>query len=431
MKFIARTTLLFFFSCATVFSQHKTISRAEAQADIDTLIRVVYETHPDMYAAISREAFEEEVEKVKSALPDSLTILEFYKQAGLLLPLLQDGHTSMQLPSELRKNGELPVFPYPLIPLADSTFRIPGSPKTILSINGVPSNAVMETILRYNSGESVAFRMKRNEDYLPALIALLYPAEQYTIAYSLNGEKFTETREPEPWKNVQSKPTEPGFDYRYEFLEDKNCMYLDFREFNNTEKFAALLASLFGEIQKRGVAHLIVDLRRNGGGNSELGDELLQYISPVPFRQYGDVTVRYSDPVRSAYPDWGLQPENAIVHYSDNELIPLRPNPYRFAGHGKVYLLTRKETFSATADLAWAVQFFGAGKIVGEETGGWIVCFKDSITRRLAHSGLSYDVSWKKFYGYGAANEHTHGVLPDYPVAEEEALTYTLERLIL
>lgn len=232
------------------------------------------------------------------------------------------------------------------------------------------------------------------------------------------------------WKDYKEISEESGFNYRYAAIQDKNCMYLDFREFSDRKKFSALLDSMFTEMADQGITNLIIDLRNNAGGNSDVGDELLQYLSPVPFQQYGPMTIRYSDHLRRSYPKWEFSEENGIYHKPAGELIPLRPNPHRFAGKGPVFLLTGKQTFSSATDFAWAAQYFGAAKTVGEETGGWLVCFGDTISFRMPHSGILYGTSWKKFYGYGATDAHTHGVLPDYPVAEEDALEHTLQNLI-
>ncbi|MEJ8606698.1 hypothetical protein JSO56_07155 [Riemerella anatipestifer] len=49
--------------------------------------------------------------------------------------------------------------------------------------------------------------------------------------------------------------------------------------------------SAFAEIKNRNIKNLIIDIRKNGGGNSMVGDILLQYIAKTNFRQYFDNTL--------------------------------------------------------------------------------------------------------------------------------------------
>lgn len=52
-------------------------SKAQILADIDTLVRNIYEVHPDMYYTYPQSDFEKELAKIKQ-LPDSLTAWQFY-----------------------------------------------------------------------------------------------------------------------------------------------------------------------------------------------------------------------------------------------------------------------------------------------------------------------------------------------------------------
>jgi C-terminal processing protease CtpA/Prc len=188
---------------------------------------------------------------------------------------------------------------------------------------------------------------------------------------------------------------------------------------------------MFTELKNKEINNLIIDLRGNGGGNSGLGDELFQYISPVPFRQFGKTIIRYSEPLRRKFPSWDLPPRDTIQIYSGTDTIALRDNPLRFAGEGKkVYVLTSPITFSSATDFTWAFQYFDMGTILGEETGGYIVCFGDVASFQLPHSRMNLGVSWKEFYGYGATEADRRPVQPDIAVPAEEALDYVLENLI-
>ena len=48
-----------------------------------------------------------------------------------------------------------------------------------------------------------------------------------------------------------------------------------------------------------------MDIRKNGGGNSSLGDELMQYISANDFRMFDSCLIKISDELnKKKYFDW-------------------------------------------------------------------------------------------------------------------------------
>ena len=50
--------------------------------------------------------------------------------------------------------------------------------------------------------------------------------------------------------------------------------------------------SMFTFLREKGIKNLIIDLRNNGGGDSQVGDVLFRYISHQPFKQMGKTLVR-------------------------------------------------------------------------------------------------------------------------------------------
>lgn len=81
-------------------------------------------------------------------------------------------------------------------------------------------------------------------------------------------------------------------------------------------------------------------------------------------------------------------------------------------------------------NFAQAFKHYKTGKIIGEETGGWIVSYGDKITMSLPISKLPLSISTKKFYTVGATDNDKHGVKPDIQINKEEALDYALKNKI-
>lgn len=92
--------------------------------------------------------------------------------------------------------------------------------------------------------------------------------------------------------------------------------------------------------------------------------------------------------------------------------------------------MTSGQTFSSAADLANAFKFYKAGKIIGSETGGFIISAGEVVERQLLNSKLFLNASSTIDYNIGATGNERYGVIPDIRVQPEEALNYTLEKLI-
>ncbi|RAK57634.1 S41 family peptidase [Phenylobacterium deserti] len=98
---------------------------------------------------------------------------------------------------------------------------------------------------------------------------------------------------------------------------------------------------------------LIVDLRRNGGGEPEAVAYLVSFFVP------GDKPVHVNDLI------W----RNPGTETFRTEAFWTEKTPVRFTGK-PVYLLTSKQTFSGGEEFAYDLQAMKLAKLVGETTGG-------------------------------------------------------------
>jgi len=427
--------ILLFFVVNIIAAQEK-FSRERLIADVDTLYAAIEEIHPGMFAVYPRDKFEKDITEVKSNLKDSMTVIDFFQLVTPLVVRLGDGHTRISFPTQVLKDRDALVFPFSVkINKKDYSVTVDTdfsenktnliSGTQLLSINDKNVKDLVNDFLRFESGEKLNFRLGGVQYSFAYYLNMIYGDKDFAIEYIDNTNIVRkETIKPIPYSVRFAKPANNNnqANVHYTLAMDSliNTAIIDFKSFSDFSRFEKFLDSAFTQIKKENIGNLIIDLRRNGGGNSALGDELFQYISPVPFMQYGNVTVKTSDRLKRKMS--GYDGANGLATYKNDSLIPLRKNDLRYKG--KTYLLTSDYTFSSATDFAWAFQYFKMGTIVGEETGGLIVCFGDVIGQKLPNTGLVFGVSWKKFYGYGATDEHTHGVKPDYEVPAEQAMDF-------
>jgi C-terminal processing protease CtpA/Prc len=197
--------------------------------------------------------------------------------------------------------------------------------------------------------------------------------------------------------------------------------------------FEDFLEQVFQGLHDQPPRALVVDLRRNGGGDSRLGDELLQYVAHEPWRQSSrkewKMSDRYRDflksylrawirwlPVQYLHPTgWRMwSAEDGEIVVIDEDLEQPRDEPLRF--DGPVAFLVGPGTFSAAKSLAAAVKDYQLALLVGEETGGQLNGFGEAYPFRLPRTQLAGQVASARFVRPNGDASTRGGVQPDVVV---------------
>lgn len=424
-------------------SAQEKFSREQLWADADTLYSSVSRIHLDLFLRYPQERFDPEFEQAKQELQDSMTAGDFYRIMSPVMNRLRDGH--MQLDVHSVDAGRSDIF-FPLtvdIDPEDYSMWIrsdysdppagiaPGA--RILTVNGRTSAEIVTDFLPYFPAE-LDQRKIRYMSYFQdfqRLFYLLYGEDRFRVEYEENGSvktvelpavEITGSRLREMKTEWYGKP-----DYTIAFDEEKDLAILEFNRFSNPEKFETFIREAFREIREKQVGHLIIDIRQNGGGNSSLGDELFQYISPVPFVQFEKGTLRVTSQIKPYLPEEASKIPDGELYTYYNTPMPLRENEDRFTG--KVYLLTSGASYSSAGSFPWAFRKFGMGTIIGEESGTPGVTFGNPVTLTLPFTKIKYTPTTTKYYLWDYEGNEDRGVVPDYEVPVPEALNFAI-RLI-
>ncbi len=411
------------------------LTREQAAFDIDALVYTLNQVHPDIFSVCGQEPFFRAVNKAKASLPDSVSPVGLYLRVAPLVSMIGDGHTSLVFPFNTVFTRDTKRFPVSVNILSNGTMNcrmsvdsiIPRDAR-ILSINGVSAAEMIDSMLPLVSGEKRHFRLAMVSYTFPALLQTMYPADSYTVEYLPRGNKkpvrhtFPSMTFDEILSRMPKENTVQNHEI-YSFSVDsvKNVAIMDFRSFQDVGRMKHFADSMFSVLREKHIGNLIIDLRENGGGNSAVGDVLLRYLSPVPFVQMEKALVKVT-PATARLMGADIPAGGFTFEESDPSeyIIPLTPQEGHY--HGNVYLLTSNKTFSSAGSFAWAFKETGAGKTVGEETGGMNVSFGDILYFRLPVSKLSCSVSYKRFWQFHADENNIHGTLPDIPVPAADAL---------
>lgn len=425
-------------------------SKQQLNEDLDSLLISIEEIHPDMYANISKEDFQLKVNNAKNQLHDSLSRMDFFILISPLLTCLGDGHTSLAFPREDFDGIKANLFPFPVnVDWKDSSVFINADradPKTgipvgakIFTINNKPVKQILSEMYNLISGERVFFKNSNVEWDFTRYLYLLYHDSSFLVQFEFENNVLEKTVSGIPVS--QRYPTFPqvtdtltsvkNYPINIRILPDSSIAIITIYYFPRTEPWEPSLDSIFRVIKENKIKDLIIDIRNNGGGNSLRGDEFFQYISKVPYKQFGESIVKIS-PKQIAYYKKTYK-QNVTkpigITFESDPLVSLQKTKYKFK-KGKIYLLISNDTYSSAASFSWAFQYFKMGTVIGEETGGMAVCFGNIVEQTLPNTKLKYQVSHCKFYQYGATDNDTHGTLPDYEVSSPKASEYTINLIM-
>ena len=427
-----------------------TISREAAIADVDSLVAAIEEVEVDPYALLDKDVFYKAVaDTKKSFTADSVTPAQMYLALSRLTGMFRQGHLGVSISYNIIGDSGV-VFPF-----GSMLKVIPGSHKVILtldtvvdgvrvkkgeeivSINGRKTPEIVESYLKHAPMEKDAFGWSYLSGDMDFLMWCENPdVKSFDVVLSDGGKTRKHTFNGVAVNKLISPPKEKFVPYDYKLLND-SVMLFSFNTCYWDSEFAYFLRKMNKEARDKGVKHLIIDVRSNGGGNSRAGDEVCRYLTDQKFNGFGGSKVKISNSVLKSYgkraADMGLnnyKVDSVYVNMDQDELEMELPYDAKYRFPGKSYLLIGPGTFSSASNFAWEYWKFVPGTVIGEETGGVNICVGDVIGKNLPNSKFRMFIPWKIFYHYGAKDgDPIQGTIPDIQVPAEEALTRTL-RLI-
>jgi C-terminal processing protease CtpA/Prc len=232
----------------------------------------------------------------------------------------------------------------------------------------------------------------------------------------------------------QRKPRKPN--YSFYKTSHGDIGVIDFRRMSNNGRFRKFTDSVFTVMENDNMSALIIDVRKNGGGNSQLVDVLFSHFNTKPYTQAERMDLKVSGQSRKAFRKrhfkWYVYPlypvtlfykqSRQLLFGRKGRIVTLtnEPETHRISKpffKGPVYLLTSPNTFSSANILADVFKCYEMGIIIGEETGGLTIAFGDLIFYTLENTGLHGNCSFKQFF-HPCAKPDNHGVIPDIEVIQ-------------
>jgi hypothetical protein len=385
----------------------KAFTKEQLQEDFQQMRRSMEDMHPAMYDYISKEDFDALFERRFNKLNNSMGLEDAFCVFASLMAQMGCMHSNVWMPSGYWSNLSGKLFPIKMRFVGENAYAYSSYSETdslpagskILSINGKPIKEILRDLKTVISADARSDQYKkfRLGFRFPLIYSLFYGhSDSFVVVYLKPGEDIERESVIQPvptnriWENMRE-----ARDLDLDIRKDMNTAIMtipDFDFYNDHDKFFGFVDGSFAEIKKKGIQNLIIDLRRNNGGDPFCAVRLFAHIAhePVPYfsKPYG----RYA---RLAEP------------------VPLRENRFK----GKLYVLIDGGGASTTGHLLGLLKYHKIGTLVGEESGATYICHDAHNSFLLKHTRFQVSVARGTFASAVQGLPQDRGILPDIPVS--------------
>lgn len=193
-------------------------------------------------------------------------------------------------------------------------------------------------------------------------------ASLFSLAGLQWGQKMN--RQVNTWSPADPRPRSQN--YRFEYLEEEQAIYFQFNRVQNQDgqSIQEFTERLSDFVNYNPVARFIVDIRSNGGGNNQLIEPLIAFISGHP----------------------------------------------KVDRKGVLYTLIGRRTYSAAGAFAMAMEFRTKTLFVGEKSGFSPNHLGDAVKIALPNSRILVSIS-SRYWQDGGPYDDRDGITPDLEVA--------------
>ena len=390
-----------YFRYPVVFSQEK------LQEDFIQARSLLEEIHPALYDYTEKEVLDSIFDHGYRKINGTMDFRGFYTLLAEILAPIGCGHTSLWIPSDFWNPAPDRFFPLKLTILGSgavvageygNTDTIPPGSE-IKSVNGKSIQEIFRELESAVSADgfnrsNIIRRIERDFSKKYAL-HFGFP-DQFRITYRAPGQDFCTEALLDPASiELIDQDTWKGSELSFREVDGASTGILTINTFgyyDRVDMFQAFMDSVFRVVREREIGNLILDLRRNGGGDPFCSSYLFSFLEqkPVPYfaepyRKYA----RLADPI-----------PRAEDHFTGN-LITL------IDGHG----------FSTTGHFCALLKYHGIGQFVGEELGATFTCTGNAQYIDLENTRIILGTARVSRYSAAVQDmDPMRGVMPDFPV---------------
>ncbi len=352
--------------------------------DLDFLLSSIRARHPNPYTKVSSAELDRLREELSNDIP-SLTDIQAYLRMKSIAASIGDAHTTLFLRSAYSDLG-VRRFPIRFTLYDDGLFvsvtteSFPAHlGRRVVTVNGRTPPELIDGIRPWVSFDNEQFLKQRLNDILVSP-QLLHAAglgadpeaadivledglgRRESLRVSGGDESFVHAVNHPSVGYLSPTYLDPRFEYWFRYYPEQKLLFFKYNRCRERAdlSFADFAADLFRTLDSEAVDHLVVDLRDNTGGNSELWRPFLNGLN-----------ARYAA-LRTGNPSFGF------------------------------YGLISRLTFSSGIFAAQEIKRFPGALLIGEGTGGNPEHFGNAVSFRLPNLTNAFlSVSTKFFRPFG------------------------------
>lgn len=433
-------------SCLAISAQSqqdasRQLEPAQLQADWDTLYAQLQNNHPALYAQWPKKDADAVFRKLRKELDRPLKQSAFELLVSKFVAGFQDGHTFLDVGFESeafvaygKQGGKLFPLGVSIIEgkiycsnVSFSTAAIPLGAE-IISINNRSAHEIVQTLTSLQSADDRRSGYVTTQRLFGFSLWHTYNwGNQCKVSFQNKGKKQTVDVEGISTEDYIKLTFGKDSIYQLRMFPEYQLAVLQINSYNSLKAARAFIDSSFQVIKDQGIKHVALDLRKNGGGNSTIGDIVLGYITKNPYTDISSKTW-LDGPLMKAVPsdnwryktmeqvrkDWQLVgPNRYFKSLSPNQPDSLK-HPELFTT-AKFYLLTSGRTYSSAHMTALSVKCGKLGTIIGQPTGERLDLTGEIIEFKLPNTKITIVVP-TALYTSACGNGKQVGVQPDYNI---------------
>ena len=345
--------------------------------------------HKNPFTKLSKEEFQKQTAALIADI-DHLPNAQVFARLAQIMASIGDAHTCLNF-----WDG----YNYPLqFYIFDKDVYIVNTEKgmedllyqKVTAVNGIPAAEVLSLLSTIISHENESWLQNALAKYLASpvyLVGLGIVSDEESATFTIESDGATKEITV-PVRYSYQTPVDfcndtaddvvlGGFsgNYSYEYLTDANTLYFSYNLCEGKQEFREFNGRMFEDIANQDVEKIVLDLRRNPGGNSEV-------LNPFT--------------------------EKLKVYKEEHPAV-------------RVFILTGRATFSSGMFAIYRTMEAVPDAIsVGEPTGGALDCFGDIKTFTLPNSQIPIQYSTKYFTftkTFSYKNKGTDTFIPDVPLS--------------
>jgi Peptidase family S41 len=446
----------------------------QLQSDFIFLRKCLEEAHPSLYWYTPKESLDQAFDETFAQLDHDMTEVDFGRLLKPLIAKIRCGHTDLRFSPSTRKSLMKPRkywFPFQVVIQKDRLWVAQNNSQDsslvagteIVEIEGVLASKVLRTLRRFlpADGYNETFKdaVLENPGFFDEYFWLAFGAkESYQCTFRHDdgrrqtlGVNFVGKPRKWPARGTREEERQRKLEAMRSLTFPDNMSetaWLDISAFayDEMESFQTYHELIFKKLEPSGICRLVIDLRKNMGGNHEIAMDLMRYLVEKQFV----LTARGEAPVFKPsfvehFENQGLgmgfrtsfvkKADNGQFYFDVPSVGLQQPyDQYRFKG--EIYVLTSPQTFSAASSFVASLRAQRFITVLGQETGGGEAGCNGGIISNLVLPQSQLRLQFPHFRILTAVKQPQigRGVVPDVLVhytAQDKIEKRDLERAIL